>query len=344
MSNRLKIVLGILVFITGFLVIRVGSVLTSKVKLADTTASIAGAVSNNGDFTPVDPMTVDSDHDGLPDREEIIYGTDPNNPDTDGDGFTDGEEVAAGTDPLDPNDNIATRKAGTSTGSLSLVSPTANLTDRLLNTGLASLIDDSGNLNPDAMTDQKYADILNTINAAAAAGLAPTTIADSDIKIISDNSPAAITKYINTVSSIIEEGIFGPTGAMITGTSDDIIGLSQNENYYQNKYNALKVIEVPSSWKEIDKTTLTSLQSLANATKALTPDAINSDPVMASYALNQLQNAFLTLTDLISQACSLAQSQNVPIKDSIFDMLKAVNVSASPTPQISATPQVSPIP
>lgn len=42
----------------------------------------------------------DSDNDGLYDREEVmVYNTDPTNPDTDGDGFSDGDEVDAGYNP-----------------------------------------------------------------------------------------------------------------------------------------------------------------------------------------------------------------------------------------------------
>lgn len=46
------------------------------------------------------PHTVDSDHDGVPDGQEIVLGTHPGNDDTDGDGFLDGEEVALQTSPV----------------------------------------------------------------------------------------------------------------------------------------------------------------------------------------------------------------------------------------------------
>lgn len=46
---------------------------------------------------------LDTDHDGLTDVQEQLYGTDPTNPDTDGDGFPDGQEVAAGYSPLHGN-------------------------------------------------------------------------------------------------------------------------------------------------------------------------------------------------------------------------------------------------
>ena len=44
---------------------------------------------------------VDSDNDGLSDKQETAYGTDPTNADSDGDGVSDGVEVYLGTNPLD---------------------------------------------------------------------------------------------------------------------------------------------------------------------------------------------------------------------------------------------------
>jgi len=48
-------------------------------------------------------VAIDSDHDGLPDWLEKLYGTDPNKADTDGDGTNDLQEIQANRDPLKPN-------------------------------------------------------------------------------------------------------------------------------------------------------------------------------------------------------------------------------------------------
>ena len=46
----------------------------------------------------------DTDGDGVLDRDEERYGTNPNDADSDGDGYLDGYELAVGTDPNDAND------------------------------------------------------------------------------------------------------------------------------------------------------------------------------------------------------------------------------------------------
>jgi len=50
----------------------------------------------------VKETSIDSDNDGLTDKQEQTIGTDPYNPDSDGDGYTDFEEV--GTNPANPRD------------------------------------------------------------------------------------------------------------------------------------------------------------------------------------------------------------------------------------------------
>jgi outer membrane protein OmpA-like peptidoglycan-associated protein len=59
------------------------------------------------------PGDVDSDGDGLFDKDEAIIGTDPYNPDTDGDGLSDGDEhFAQKTDPLNPDTDLDGLKDG----------------------------------------------------------------------------------------------------------------------------------------------------------------------------------------------------------------------------------------
>ncbi len=68
----------------------------------------------------------DRDQDGLTDLDEMrVYGTDPLSPDTDGDGMSDGEEVAAGMDPTDPQSVLSLVIAGgEDPGQLCLSAPT----------------------------------------------------------------------------------------------------------------------------------------------------------------------------------------------------------------------------
>ena len=59
------------------------------------------------------PGDVDSDGDGLFDKDEAAIGTDPYNPDTDGDGLSDGDEVfKQKTDPLNPDSDFDGLKDG----------------------------------------------------------------------------------------------------------------------------------------------------------------------------------------------------------------------------------------
>ena len=59
------------------------------------------------------PGDVDSDGDGLFDRDEAAIGTDPYNPDTDADGLSDGEEVfKTKSDPLNPDSDFDGLKDG----------------------------------------------------------------------------------------------------------------------------------------------------------------------------------------------------------------------------------------
>ena len=79
MDRKIKIILGTLGLIAVFSVYFVFSSFKNN-----PLAKLAGAYQES---KKLDPVSTDSDKDGLSDREESIWGTNPQNPDTDGDGF-----------------------------------------------------------------------------------------------------------------------------------------------------------------------------------------------------------------------------------------------------------------
>ena len=82
MSLKLKLSLGVLLLIAGFLVVRLGLFFKHSVQTATTTNienKIAGVSETNW-------SAVDTDNDGIPDTNEAYYRTDPSNPATDRNG------------------------------------------------------------------------------------------------------------------------------------------------------------------------------------------------------------------------------------------------------------------
>lgn len=62
-----------------------------------------GLSNQEEDLLKTDKDKVDTDDDGLSDKDEVkLYKSDPNNIDSDGDGYLDGEEVKNGYDPMGP--------------------------------------------------------------------------------------------------------------------------------------------------------------------------------------------------------------------------------------------------
>lgn len=108
MSRRL--IIGILVLliigVVGGAAVLVTTRLRRGAQPAATPTPSAGALTpaQSGGQAIANP-TGDDDSDGLPNSEELIWGTSSTNRDTDGDGFSDGDEVKAGHNPTIPAPN-----------------------------------------------------------------------------------------------------------------------------------------------------------------------------------------------------------------------------------------------
>lgn len=316
MSLKLKIVFAVFIALAGFLVVRIGFIFNNTLQQSKKISETARLSAASPDAASLfeNFLVKDTDGDGMPDRDEIIFGTDPDSKDTDGDGYWDGEEIASGHDPLDSS---STDEIGGT--NLSFLSASPNLTNRLFNLGLANLVDNSGNLDPARVTPRKLADIVVSINNEASLYFALQPLEDSDIKISDDNSVQSVRKYILAATPLLEESLFSfaPFGA-------GGLSVERMSNYYLSVSSGLKELTVPSSWKELHKSALLELGNLSSFFLALTDQAIEEDPIKASFALGQVQDTFFRLNGLLNQAASLAKSQNVPVNDSVIQSIQTL--------------------
>ncbi|MEK7600659.1 MAG: hypothetical protein AAB463_01690 [Patescibacteria group bacterium] len=134
------------------------------------------------------PQFVDTDNDGLPDREEALWGTDYQNPDTDGDGFKDGEETVSGRDPLipGPDDLLPYQGQG-------------NVTERTTNLVLGALASgattDSGDL-----TEEAASAIVDDILLQAQLNIPPIT---PHTLTTTPSTPAIVEAYAKVLRPIL---------------------------------------------------------------------------------------------------------------------------------------------
>jgi len=175
MSGKLRIVLGVLVLAAAGSVSYLLPSLTPGAP-ADKTAAAEDALA-------LKSTLVDTDHDGLTDRDEVYWRTDINNPDTDGDGFKDGEEVLTGHNPLvkGPDD---------------FLDPTQNATKRITELAVGGLM--AGDLDPNSPNYEASVKLL--ADAMATQYGRTITIPRDILQIIADSDETKIA-YVRTMST-----------------------------------------------------------------------------------------------------------------------------------------------
>ncbi len=319
MSLKLKIVFGILVLFAGFLLTKIGIFAFNGLR----TATISQALEKNHD--PENPLTRDSDHDGLSDRDEIIYSTDPANPDSDGDRYLDGEEVATGHDPRDADSN---EKNGR--GLLNTEEPDGkpNLTNRYINSMVASMLTPEGQFDRSQLTKDQYTTVLASIVEQTQVAFYVPPLQDKDITISEDNSKENVKKFLTTVFGIIGNDFLGSSA--ITNEINNITHLDKSEasDLYYNTYRNLKAVSVPSQWKEIHKQFMHICLELSLSYSFLSGKNLNDDPMKAAVALSYIQSAYLKFTDLTDQFANLVSQQGLFSEAEVKDAAKIAPVTS----------------
>lgn len=243
----------------------------------------------------------DSDNDGLNDWEEAAWKTDPCKADSDGDGYLDGEEVFSGYNPLKPApgdelpnhnpDNLRPLPANL-TQALS-----QELAQKILKGEIEPLDTDVLELSPN---ENNYAAvsaaIQETINKSLEEFSLPD-ISDTEIKISSDNSPAAIDTYSQQIVAAInnqaaktkidqETKFESEAQIFYTAIKDNNFDeVDKNIDFYQEVYEDIKQISVPSDFKDLHKEQLGIFWIMGNIFQAV--KGINEDPIKTSLALEQ---------------------------------------------------------
>jgi len=140
---------------------------------------------------------IDTDGDDLKDWEESLWKTDPKNPDSDGDGTNDGEETAQNRDPnkKGPDDTLNPESFNSDDGKNGLTA-----TEKLSQETLRQLVE--AKRSGKSLDETAAQDIIYEIIESKKDQFEAKVYAQSDILIISDESPAALREFGNALGAL----------------------------------------------------------------------------------------------------------------------------------------------
>ena len=318
MSLKLKITLGTLLLIAGFLVVRLGLFFKHSVKTATSVNLNRQVAGVNID----DPSNIDSDSDGIPDNLEAYYRTDPFNPDTDGDGFLDGEEVVSSYNP--------SKKEGLNERNKQNTNATASLAQRMV-VGLYA-----GDLVSNQVGKDKYeknVDLLalGTFDEVDSL-LNPPPASDASL-VVMDKSKQSQEEYLAKTAYLLE-------GPFLSSFTQQPYVMNQAANFlgagnydkakelfrdyylaYSSAYSQLLSVPVTENWIDFHRHLLAIFQKLSINYLSLTK--IEDDPLLALTALQDLPNNLLEIDySLIQELKVLLQTENLEVPNSsLFSIL-----------------------
>ena len=283
MSLKLKIVLGCLVLVAGFLVLRVGNFLFGNLDTASSSRSSTASILKN---TAIKTTSVDSDADGLPDASESRYNADLYKADTDGDGYLDGEEAVSGYDPTKKeNDKIS--------------GASANLTDNFANRLVAGIF--AGDLNPRNGKNEAYTQGLKMLSLATMDDAQQTlfqNIEVSDLLIVPDTE-----EHIKDYQKFLLQAMGGTSftlpfyaqNARLLKVQEyfaqktpekALMILSTYERFFSGQKARFATVSVPESFEGVHRAFLEYFSAAETSYRAA--GNFKTDPLLAQIALGTL--------------------------------------------------------
>ncbi|HAU07622.1 MAG: hypothetical protein UW46_C0002G0033 [Candidatus Yanofskybacteria bacterium GW2011_GWF1_44_227] len=247
-------------------------------------------------------LETDTDHDGLSNAEESIWGTDFQNPDSDGDGFKDGEEVISGHDPMKkgPDDLVESD----------------NITKNFLAMTLASYADGSIKTSDPDYID-KLSDMTNSI-ASEVIFNKPRTFNLKTTSASTQNSQAYIQAISPNFEKIMIE-FYGEVAdlesklALIEsrGFADQEVNryFSSKSKVFLDITDSIERIIVPTDWKDAHLAILRMSYNLAGVNKTIAGG--DKDPIKAIAGFNGLKTLIDGSSDVINPFIIGAQKLNL---------------------------------
>lgn len=322
MSKKLKIILGLLLLVAGFLVVRIGLYFKNSGSAVNS-PSVMG-IAQPGDNP--NPLLDDSDGDGIADVEETYYRTDPFDSDSDDDGYLDGEEIISGFDPIgDDKERLAKENANV----------TENFTQRMI-AGIYA-----GDLNPRNGKGEAYDNGVDQLALAVIDETSSTLQPNLNRSqlITSDDSKESQEEYLRRITSLIDgpflntflsqiDTLRSAANMMLAnkfGESSKIFGdLSMT---YIGAYTQLQTVPVPPKWLSFHKNMLTTFQKIANDYKAM--QTIEQDPLMALAGISDFASNISGIEfSLVQELRTLVQQENLELPESnLFDVLNLLKTA-----------------
>ncbi len=230
---------------------------TIKPAPAPTLSTLAGAST-----TAPWVNTIDSDNDGLPDWQEVLYGTNPRKADTDGDGTNDGDEIALKRDPLkantapqgqEPNDKIAADVIAQNDTISSAINNTLSATEQMARNLMSNIF---ASQPTDSQMDQNTVDsiVTNTLaNVPQKQFATSTKVSDLNLIPVASDSKSAAPQLIAYAKSFYTE-----TEKLRQVIGQDVVAI----NTYNTDNDAMKEQDSLAAITKIYQTVINDFKSM----------------------------------------------------------------------------------